>query len=567
MTEPQQAAHTSSEKAVGQDESPNYLSHRQIMSVLAGLMMGMFLSALDQTIVATSIRTIGDDLHGLSLQAWVTTAYLITATITTPLYGKLSDIYGRKPLFLISIATFVGGSVMCTFSQSMYQLAGFRAVQGIGAGGLFSLALAIIGDIVPPRERAKYQGAFLAVFGTASVLGPLVGGFFAGANSILGIAGWRWVFLVNVPIGLAALLVVNATLHVPHKRLDHRIDWWGALALVVGLVPLLTIAEQGRAWGWGSSGALLCYSLGVLGIVAFVLVQRAMGDEALLPLRFFSNRTFTVTNIVGVIMGAAMFGGLAGLPLYLQIVKSANPTRAGLLLIPLTLGIMLGSISSGQIISRTGKYKVFPLIGASTLIVSLSLLSTVKVDTSLVLTCSLSALFGYGLGNLLQPTVLAVQNAVSPRDIGVATSSATFFRQMGGTLGTAVFLSVLFNQWAGRSGKEFQTAAADPNSAFSLATRNPQVLGQPQNKAYLDSLAQMQQNGGKMGAGAFNDTSFLRGVDSGLTRPLFNAFTYGMQHIFLIAAGGTVIALALLFFLPNIPLRGRGAGDAPAAGH
>ncbi|NBO46087.1 MAG: DHA2 family efflux MFS transporter permease subunit [Actinobacteria bacterium] len=562
MTESQQAAQNHDE------HEPTYLSHRQIMSVLAGLMMGMFLSALDQTIVATAIRTIGDDLQGLSLQAWVTTAYLITATITTPLYGKLGDIYGRKKLFLWSIGIFIVGSVMCTFANSMYQLAGFRAVQGIGAGGLFSLALAIIGDIVPPRERAKYQGAFLAVFGTASVLGPLVGGFFAGTDSIIGITGWRWVFLVNVPIGVVALLVVQATLHVPHRRLDHAIDWWGAAALITGLVPLLTIAEQGREWGWQSSRAFLCYGIGLIGIIAFVFIERAMKEEALLPLRFFSNRTFALTNIVGFIMGAAMFGGLAGLPLYLQIVKGATPTRAGLLLIPLTLGIMLGSVASGQIISRTGRYKVFPLIGASSLIVALGLLSTVKPDTSLVTTGLLSAFFGFGLGNLLQPTVLAVQNAVSPRDIGVATSSATFFRQMGGTLGTAVFLSVLFNQWAARSGTEFKDAASDPNSSFSLATRDPQVLAQPQNKKFLETLQQMQSGTGGSKTGAFNDTSFLSGVAKGLTEPLFKAFTFGMSHIFLIASGATVIALALLFFLPNIPLRGRGAGEAaPAGGH
>src|SRR5881398_184858 len=222
------------------------LSHRQILEVLSGLMLGMFLAALDQTIVASAIRTIGDDLHGLSIQAWVTTAYLITATISTPLYGKLSDIYGRKPFFLTAITIFVLGSAACAFAQSMYQLAAFRAVQGIGAGGLFSLALAIIGDIVPPRERAKYQGYFLAVFGTSSVLGPVVGGFFAGTSSILGITGWRWVFLVNVPIGIAALFVVNHTLNIKHHPNPHRIDWKGATALIVGLVPLLTVAEQGR---------------------------------------------------------------------------------------------------------------------------------------------------------------------------------------------------------------------------------------------------------------------------------------------------------------------------------
>jgi len=231
-------------------ESPAGLTHKQIQTILIGLMAGMLLAALDQTIVSTSIRTIADDLHGLSAQAWVTTAYLITSTVTTPLYGKLSDIYGRRPMFITAISIFVFGSILCTFATSMYELAAFRAIQGIGAGGLFSMALAILADIAPPRERAKYQGYFLAVFGMSSVIGPLVGGFFAGTSTILGITGWRWVFLVNVPIGIAALLIVLRVLHIPHIRHDHRIDWWGAAALIIGLVPLLIVAEQGREWGW-----------------------------------------------------------------------------------------------------------------------------------------------------------------------------------------------------------------------------------------------------------------------------------------------------------------------------
>src|SRR6266702_796019 len=243
------------------------LSHRQILSIMSGLMLGMFLAALDQTIVASAMRTIGDDLHGLSIQAWVTTAYLITATITTPLYGKLSDIYGRKPMFLIAISVFVVGSALCSFSTSMYMLAVFRALQGLGAGGLFTLALAIMADIVPPRERARYQGYFLAVFGTSSVIGPVVGGFFAGTSSILGIAGWRWVFLVNAP------LVVVRVLNMPHTRRDHRIDWQGAVALSIGLVPLLIVAEQGRGWGWGSLGAIACYVDSVAGLVLFVCAE------------------------------------------------------------------------------------------------------------------------------------------------------------------------------------------------------------------------------------------------------------------------------------------------------
>ncbi len=263
------------------------LTHKEIVTILIGLMMGMFLAALDQTIVATAVRTIADDLKGLNEQAWATTAYLITSTIVTPLYGKLSDIYGRKPFFITAISIFIFGSILCTFADSMFQLAAYRAVQGLGAGGLFSLALAIIGDIVPPRERAKYQGYFLAVFGTSSVLGPVIGGFFAGTETIMGIDGWRWVFLVNVPIGLAALLVVSKTLHLHHTRLDHRIDWWGAATLSATLVPLLLVLEQGREWGWTSAASLTCFAIGVVSAVAFFIIEKAMGEEAILPLALF----------------------------------------------------------------------------------------------------------------------------------------------------------------------------------------------------------------------------------------------------------------------------------------
>jgi MFS family permease len=273
--------------AAGAPRASTELSHRQILTILSGLMLGMFLAALDQTIVATSIRTIADDLHGLSIQAWATTAYLITATISTPLYGKLSDLYGRRPWFITAIVLFVVGSLLSGTAHTMYELAAFRAFQGLGAGGLFSLALTIIGDIVPPRERAKYQGYFLAVFGTSSVLGPVIGGFLAGQATVLGIAGWRWVFLVNVPIGIAALAVVARNLHLPFTRREHRIDWPGAVALIIGLVPLLTIAEQGRSWGWDSGRALACYGLGLLGIALFLLAERSYGDDALLPLRLF----------------------------------------------------------------------------------------------------------------------------------------------------------------------------------------------------------------------------------------------------------------------------------------
>ncbi|MCW2695743.1 MAG: drug resistance transporter, EmrB/QacA subfamily, partial [Modestobacter sp.] len=234
--------------AAAAPDASGAFTHRQIVTILVGLMLGMFLAALDQNVVSSAIRTIADDLQGYDLQAWATTAFLITSTITTPLYGKLSDIYGRRPFYLFAIGVFIIGSLACTFADTMYQLAAFRALQGIGAGGLMSLALAIIGDIVPPRERSRYQGYFKAVFGTSSVLGPVIGGFLAGQTTLLGLTGWRWIFLINVPLGVLAFVVVMRVLHLPHQRRDHRIDWPGALALVTFLVPLLIVAEQGRTW-------------------------------------------------------------------------------------------------------------------------------------------------------------------------------------------------------------------------------------------------------------------------------------------------------------------------------
>src|SRR4051794_13268025 len=292
MTTPPQQPTTRA--ASGAPSESGEYTHAQILTIITGLMMGMFLGALDQTIVSTAIRTIADDLRGLSVQAWVTTAYLITSTITTPIYGRLGDIYGRKKLFMFAITVFIAGSALCSFATSMYMLAAFRAVQGIGAGGLFTLVLAIIGDIVSPRERARYTGYFMATFGTSSVLGPVIGGFFASHAVILGLTGWRWVFLVNVPIGIAALFVVYRTLHVHHHRREARIDWWGAVMLVVTLVPLLTVAEQGRTWGWSSGRSLACYVVGVIGLGAFYAVERRMRENAMIPLRMFTIRPVAV---------------------------------------------------------------------------------------------------------------------------------------------------------------------------------------------------------------------------------------------------------------------------------
>jgi EmrB/QacA subfamily drug resistance transporter len=518
-------------------------THRQIMTILVGLLLGMFLAALDQTVVSTAIRTIADDLDGYDLQAWATTAFLITSTIATPLYGKLSDIYGRRPFYLFAIAVFVIGSALCGLADSMYQLAVYRAVQGIGAGGLMSLALAIIADIVPPRERSKYQGYFMAVFGTSSVLGPVIGGFLSGRSEILGITGWRWIFYVNVPLGILALVVVFKVLHLPHTKREHRIDWPGALALVTFLVPLLIVAEQGRTWGWDSTRALVCYAIAVVGFVLFVLAERAYKDDALLPLRMFRNRTFAVSSASSIVLGAGMFGGILLLPQYLQIVHGSSPTEAGLQMIPLVMGIMSGSIIAGQTIARTGKYKLFPLVGVVFIVTALvSLSQIVGADTSVWTLVPFMLLLGLGLGFNFQPVILAVQNAVSPREIGVATSSVTFFRQMGGTLGTAVFLSVLFTRLPGDIGGAVQdAAAADPAIA-----------------------PQLQQAGA--GGTDLSNTSFIQQLPAEIARPFKTGFADSLDAVFLIAAIVVALGFFVLLFLPQLPLRTQSGIQAAQAG-
>jgi EmrB/QacA subfamily drug resistance transporter len=529
------------------------LSHGQIRTILFGLMAGMFLAALDQTIVSTAIRTIGDDLHGLQVQAWVTTAYLITSTIATPLYGKLSDIYGRRPFFLIAISLFVAGSIMCTFATSMYMLAAFRAFQGLGAGGLFSLALAILADIVPPRQRAKYQGYFLAVFGTSSVLGPLVGGALAGTNSILWIAGWRWVFLVNVPIGIVALILVAKTLHIPHVRRDHRIDYWGAAMLVVGLVPLLIVAEQGQAWGWGSLRVILLIALGIVGLAAFVAVEFRMKDEALIPMRLFHGN-FSLGMLANAVVGMGLFGAILVLPLYLQIVRGDSPTKSGLSMLPLVIGLMLGSVISGQLTSRTGKYKIFPVIGTLVFsIVTFTLMASLKVDSGYWFPLFVQFLFlGFGLGLCMQTLLIAVQNVVPARDIGVATSSATFFRQMGGTIGVAVFISVLFDRIQTTIPTAINAARTDPaflQAAATQANLNPADLQTAAGQQAVQNL--LAGYGGQIQS----DSSFLQRIPSILARPYQIGFTNATHLIFLLAGIVVLVGFLVVLMIKETPLR------------
>jgi EmrB/QacA subfamily drug resistance transporter len=514
------------------------LSHRQILTILSGLVLGMFLAALDQTIVSTAIKTIGNDLNDLSAQAWVTTAFLITSTIAAPLFGKLSDIYGRKRLFMLAVVIFVIGSALCGLAQSMYELAGFRAFQGIGAGGIMPLALAVIGDIIPPRERARYQGYMMAVFASSSVLGPVLGGLFSGTDSFLGTAGWRWIFYINVPIAAFALVVIAKVLHLDHVRRERRIDWWGSVLLAVGLVPLLAVAEQGQSWGWASPGSFACYLTGAAGLALFIWVQHRMGDDALLPLRLFHSSTFSVASAQVAIIGMAMFGGMSVIPLYLQIVKGASPTKSGLLLLPLVAGLMLASLGAGRLIARTGRYKIFPVVGSVLLVIGMSLMTRMGADTPLWQTDIYMAIFGIGLGLNMQSLVLAMQNAVPAKDMGVASASSTFFRSIGGTLGTAIFLSVLFSQAGSKIGHEYTKAASNP--AFITAA-----------KAHPDQLTSLHQH---LGAG-LDDTSFLNDLAKPLSHPFFAGFSAAGDMVFAIVTVLLLATIVLSTCLKEVPLR------------
>ncbi|MFI5777308.1 MFS transporter [Nocardia sp. NPDC051570] len=500
------------------------LSHRQILTVLYGLMLGIFLAALDQNIVSVAIVRIANSLHGFDEQAWATTAYLITATITTPLYGKLADIYGRKPLYLASIALFVIGSAACAFATSMYELAGFRAFQGLGAGGLMALAFTILSDIVPAREIVRYQGGFMVVFGIATVLGPVLGGFLSNYDSLLTIEGWRWVFLVNVPIGVIAFAVVAKVLNVPFARQDHRIDWLGALTLTVCVVPLLVVAEQGRQWGWGSHRALLCYGVGAVGFVLYLIVEFLMKDAALTPLRMFRNSTFNVSILGGTIIGVAMFGVIVLIPLYFQVVRGHSPTAAGLLMLPLVVGIMVGAQLSGMVTQLTGRYKILPVIGSFVIGAGGGLFALVKYDTPLWQPLLYCGIIGFGLGGCMQTLIIAAQNACRPGDRGIATATATFVRQMGGTLGVAVFLTILFNLIPGRI----------------LAAFGGQL------PPHLD--------GGQL-AGLQRDTSGLAALPEQVKAPILIGYTESMRDVFVIAAVVAVVAGVVLLFMKEIPLR------------
>lgn len=429
---------TTQSKAVGAPAPPEepvseQRSHRQIMVVIGALMLGMLLAALDQTIVATALPTIAGDLGGLNHLAWVVTAYLLTSTISTPLWGKLGDLYGRKQLFQIAIVIFLIGSALSGLSQTMGELIAFRALQGIGGGGLIVGAMAIVGDVVSPRQRGRYQGYFGGIFALASVAGPLIGGFFTDH------ATWRWVFYVNLPIGVVALFVIAAVLHLPRIRREHAIDYLGTALMSIGVTAIILLTTWGGSqYAWGSSMIIGLGAAGAAFLVAFVFAER-WAKEPLIPLHLFKNEVFSVTSAVGFIVGFGMFGGIVYLPLYLQTVHGASPTMSGLQLLPLMAGVLSMSILSGVLITRTGKYKLFPIIGTGVMALGLYLLSRMSSTTSIGVASVYMLVLGLGLGSVMQVLIIAVQNAVPYRHLGTATSSATFFRSIGGSFGVAVF--------------------------------------------------------------------------------------------------------------------------------
>ena len=537
------------------------LTQRQTITVMVGLMLGMFLSSLDQTIVSTSIYTIANDLDGLSLQAWATTAYLITSTVTTPLYGKLSDIFGRRPLYLAAIVIFLAGSLYAGSVHSMTELAIARGIQGMGAGGLLALALTIIGDIVPLKDRAKFQGYFMSVFGISSVLGPVVGGAFAGSQNILGFDGWRWVFFINLPIGLAALVVVFLYLHLPARHFKQRIDYWGAAAITLAIVPLLLVAEQGRSWGWTSASSLICYGLGVAGIIAFLLAERRAGDYALIPLRLFRNVTFGLSSLLNFIIGIGMFGAIAMLPMYLQLVKGLTPTEAGLMMITFTIGILTGSITAGRTISASGTFRIFPIAGTAILTAAAVVMGlSLGADTDLWVPGLIAVFFGLGLGFCMQPLTLAMQVSVPAKDMGVGTSTAAFFRSMGGAVGTAVFISMLFSLAADRIANAMKDAMQ--NAAYLKVLQDPAVAADPANAKLYEFLRNGASND------SLNDTSWLHSANPVLTRPITEGFAQSIDAVMLTAAILTGVAFLISFALPNKKLTDpKAVAQEPAAAH
>jgi len=496
----------------------SYLSHQQILVVMVGLMAGMLLAALDQSIVGVALPRIVSDLGGLEQLSWVVTAYLLTSTAMTPLWGKISDLYGRRIIFQAAITIFILGSLLCGLSQDMFQLILFRAIQGIGGGGLFAIAFAVIGDVIPARQRGRYQGYFGAVFGVSSVAGPLLGGWFTDGP------GWRWIFYINLPIGIAALIVTSIALKLPVVRREHSIDYIGA-TLIVGAVSslLLYLNWAGEAYGWLGPGPLGLIVLSIVLAAAFLVAERRAA-EPIVPLNLFRNRIFSIGNSFGFLAGFAMFGGILYLPLYFQTAMGLSPTRSGLAMLPVIFGLLTFSITSGALITKTGRYRIFPIVGAILIITALLLLSGIEVDTPYWRVGIFAFLFGGGLGLTLQTITVAVQNSVEFRDMGVATSSVQFTRSLGGAIGAATLGAVLNNRLAGN------IAAARRDLDFGA------------NAATVER--------------SLSDVQAIEALPEPVKTIILTAYTDAIASAFLFAVPVVVVALIVALFLREIPLRG-----------
>ncbi len=485
--------------------------HGGVLVSIGALLLGMLLAALDQTIVSTALPTIVSELGGMDHLSWVVTAYMLAATAATPLWGKLGDQYGRKRLFLTAIMIFLVGSALCGMAQNMPQLIGFRALQGLGGGGLMVLSMAIVGDLVPPRERGKYQGLFGAVFGATSVLGPLLGGLFTEHLS------WRWVFYVNLPIGVVALLVIATTLHIPKRDTRHTIDYLGTFLIASVATCLVLVASLGgTTWAWGSPRIIGLAVLGAVLAAAFVAVERKAA-EPVLPLRLFRVRTFTLSAVISFVVGFAMFGAMTYLPTFLQVVQGVSPTMSGVHMLPMVAGMLLSTTASGQIVSRTGRWKVFPVVGTAVTTVGLLLLHRLDEHSSTGEMSAYFFVFGLGLGLVMQVLVLIVQNAVGYEDLGVATSGATFFRSIGASFGVAIFGTIFTNRLgdkltdalAGQQlppGVGVSTLEADPRGIARLpAELRPSAL-----HAYASSITDVFLYAAPVALAAFVLAWFLR---------------------------------------------------------